>query len=193
MAKAAGLSEHVATIIMQHHECVDGSGQPRRLSGAQMDPLARVLAIVNAYDNLCNPANPEQALSPYEALAIMYNLDTKKYDAHFLHHFIRSLGVYPPGSIVQLSNGTYGIVMTANPNTPLLPFVMIYAPSVPRKTSVIIDLSEEDGIKISKCLKPRNLPQEVFDYFSPRSRVYYYFLKQALPETPDTAPTPQAA
>ncbi|HEX5338451.1 MAG TPA: HD domain-containing phosphohydrolase, partial [Gallionella sp.] len=53
MVQAAGLSERVATIIMQHHECVDGSGQPRRLVGEKIDILARLLAIVNTYDNLC--------------------------------------------------------------------------------------------------------------------------------------------
>lgn len=184
MVQEAGLAERVAKIILQHHECADGSGHPRHLSGDQIDPLARLLAIVNVYDNLCNPFNPDQAMSPYEALAHMYNIDSSKFDAKLLQFFIRSLGVYPPGSIVQLSNGVYGIVMTTNPNAPLLPFVMIYAPTVPRKTLVIIDLSEEDGLTIKKCLKPKDLPPEVFEYFSPRSRVYYYFLKHALQEEP---------
>lgn len=177
MARDAGLSENITTAILQHHECVDGSGYQQRLVGEQIAPLARVLSIVNAYDNLCNPSNPDQALSPFEALAQMYNVTSKKYDSRILQLFIRSLGVYPPGSIVQLSNDGYGIVMTANPNTPLLPYVMIYAPNVPRKTSVIIDLSEEDGLTIKKCFKPKDLPKEVFEYFSPRSRIYYYYLK----------------
>ncbi len=182
MVQETGLSERIAKIILQHHECVDGSGHPARLVGDKIDPLARLLAIANVYDNLCNPNNPEQAMSPYEALAHMFNVTAKKYDAQLLQFFIRSLGVYPPGSIVQLSNGVYGIVMTTNPNTPMLPFVMIYAPNVPRKTLVIIDLSEEEGLKISKCLKPKDLPPEVLEYFSPRSRVYYYVLKNALPD-----------
>jgi putative nucleotidyltransferase with HDIG domain len=190
MAQESGLSERVAKIILQHHECADGSGHPRRLVADEIDPLARLLAIVNVYDNLCNPGNPaERAMSPYEALAHMYHDTPKKFDARLLQFFIRSLGVYPPGSIVQLSNGVYGIVMTANPNTPLLPFVMVYAPNVPRKTLVVIDLSEEVGVTISKCLKPKQLPQEVFDYFSPRNRVSYYFLKQSLPEAPDVGLT----
>jgi putative nucleotidyltransferase with HDIG domain len=182
MANEAGLPERVVNIILQHHECVDGSGTPRHLKADQIDPLARLLAIVNVYDNLCNPNSTAQAMSPYEALAHMYNVDPKKYDAQLLQYFIRSLGVYPPGSIVQLSNGVYGVIMTANPKTPMLPFVMIYAPNVPRKTLVVIDLSEEDGLTIKKCLKPKDLPQEVYDYFSPRNRVYYYYLKNEIDE-----------
>lgn len=186
MVRESGLSERIANIILQHHECADGSGHPQHLVADQIDPLARLLAIVNAYDNLCNPSDPEQAKSPYEALAHMYNVASKKYDAQLLQLLIRSLGVYPPGSIVQLSNGVYGIVMTTNPGTPLLPFVMIYAPNVPRKTLVIIDLSEEDGMTIKKCLKPKDLPQEVFEYFSPRNRIYYYYLKNELKDGPDS-------
>jgi len=182
MMQESGLSERIARIILQHHECADGSGHPRHLVAGQIDPLASLLALVNAYDNLCNPSNPDQAMSPYEALAHMYNITSKKYDARLLQLLIRSLGVYPPGSIVQLSNGVYGIVMTTNPTTPLLPFVMIYAPNVPRKTLVIIDLSEEEGLIIKKCLKPKDLPPEVYEYFSPRSRIYYYYLKKEATE-----------
>jgi len=192
MAQSAGLPQRVVNIILQHHECVDGSGTPSHLKSEQIDPLARLLAIVNVYDNLCNPSNTAQAMSPYEALAHMYNVDTKKYDAQLLQYFIRSLGVYPPGSIVQLSNGVYGVVMTANPGAPMLPFVMIYAPNVPRKTLVVIDLSEEDSLIIKKCLKPKDLPQEVYEYFSPRNRVYYYYLKNEADEdtTSKAADTP---
>lgn len=190
--REAGLSERIATIIMQHHECVDGSGFQRRLVGDQIDPLARLLSIVNAYDNLCNPNAQDQAMSPFEALSYMYNIASKKYDSKLLQLFIHTLGVYPPGSVVQLSNDNYGIVMTANPNTPLLPFVMIYAPNVPRKTSVIIDLSEEDGLIIKKCFKPKDLPPEVYEYFSPRNRVYYYFLKSEPGEEPGSEPAKEA-
>lgn len=188
MAKEAGLSENITIAILQHHECADGSGFQQRLVGDRISPLARVLSIANAYDNLCNPSKQELALSPFEALAQMYNVTSNKYDPRLLQLFIRSLGVYPPGSIVQLSNDGYGIVMTANPTAPLLPFVMIYAPNVPRKTSVIIDLSEEDSLTIKKCFKPRDLPPEVFEYFSPRSRVYYYYLKNEPEELPATQP-----
>lgn len=172
----AGFPERIARIVLQHHEHVDGTGYPKHLMSTQIDPLARLLALVNAYENLCNPANPAAAMTPYETLAHMYAKDFQKYDATLLKLLIKSLGVYPPGSVVQLSDDNFGLVMTVNPDKPLLPFVMIYDPSVPRETPVILDLSEEPSLSIKKCLRPGQLSTEVYDYLSPRKRVCYYFL-----------------
>lgn len=178
LALQAGMSERIARIILQHHEYVDGSGRPKHLKEVQIDPLARLLVIVNDYENLCNPANPVEAMTPYEALSHMYVATPQKYDETILRLLIKSLGVYPPGSIVQLSNGVYGIVMTVNPQKPLLPFVMIHEPKVSRETPVVIDLSEEADISIKKCLRPLQLSQDAFDYLRPRKRICYYFLNK---------------
>jgi putative nucleotidyltransferase with HDIG domain len=190
MVKDAGMPDGVVRIIMQHHEHVDGTGFPKHLVGAQIDPLAKVLAIVNAYDNLCNPFNPLTAMTPYEALAHMYATDHHKYDATILKLLIKMLGVYPPGSVVQLSNGSYGIVMTVNPQKPLLPLVRIHHPSVARETPVVIDLSEENGLSIKRCLRPSQLPKDVFEYLRPCKHVSYYFMDKKLIDQPlpDTAP-----
>ncbi|WP_165601701.1 HD domain-containing phosphohydrolase [Methylobacillus sp. MM3] len=184
MAREAGLADGVVRVIMQHHEHVDGTGFPKHLVAAQIDPLAKVLAIVNAYDNLCNPFNPLTAMTPYEALAHMYATDHNKYDATILKLLIKMLGVYPPGSVVQLSNGIYGIVMTVNPQKPLLPLVRIHHPSVSRETPVVIDLSEENGLSIKKCMRPSQLPKEVYDYLRPCKHVSYYFMDKKLVDQP---------
>lgn len=176
IAKEAGLSATVQRVILQHHEFVDGTGYPKHLVGAQMDPLSKILSIVNAYDNLCNPFNPLTAMTPYEALAHMYAADHNKYEPTILKLLIKMLGVYPPGSVVQLSNGTFGIVMTVNPQKPLLPLVRIHHPAVARETPVVIDLSEENGISIKKCLRPNQLPKEIFEYLRPCKHVSYYFM-----------------
>lgn len=189
----AGFSEHVARIVLQHHEHVDGSGYPKHLMSTQIDPLARLLALVNAYDNLCNPPNAAMAMTPYETLSHMYAKDFQKYDATLLRLLIKTLGVYPPGSIVQLSNETYGIVMTVNPVKPLLPFVMIHEPTIPREAPVILDLSEESGLSIKKCLRPTELPKEVYDYLSPRKRVCYYFLNKGKAPAPPKVSNGEAA
>jgi putative nucleotidyltransferase with HDIG domain len=184
IAKEAGLSATVQRVIMQHHEHVDGTGFPKHLVGSQMDPLAKVLAIVNAYDNLCNPFNPLTAMTPYEALAHMYATDHHKYDSGTLKLMIRMLGVYPPGSVVQLSNGVYGIVMTVNPQKPLLPLVRIHHPTVARETPVVIDLSEENGIIIQKCLRPNQLPRESYEYLRPCKHISYYFVNKKMLDQP---------
>lgn len=179
LALDAGMSQKVARIILQHHEYIDGSGHPQRLMRDQIDPLARILALINFYDNLCNPLNPANAMTPYEALAHLYTVEFHKFEPDHLKLFIKLLGIYPPGSAVQLSDDTYGLVMTVNPAKPLLPLVMLHLPKVAPETPVILDLSEQQNLRITKCLRPAQLPQEVYDYLRPSKRVCYYFLNQA--------------
>lgn len=178
IALRSGLPERVSEIILQHHEFMDGSGFPKHLRGEAIDPLARLLALVNYYDNLCNPPNPANALTPYEALSKMYVTQPEKFNPVMLKTLVKSLGVYPPGSIVQLSNGFYGIVLTTNPDKPMLPLVMLYMAKVARETPVVIDLAEEKNLNIKNCLRPEQLPGEVFDYLGPRKRVSYNLLKK---------------
>ncbi|HEY3325911.1 MAG TPA: HD-GYP domain-containing protein [Novimethylophilus sp.] len=177
LALEAGLPERIATIILQHHEHVDGSGYPHHLKQAQIDPLARLTSIVNTYDNLCNPLNSTQSMTPYEALSHLFATQRNKFDSAMLKLLIKCLGVYPPGSIVYLSTGVHGIVMSVNPSKPLRPFVMLHVPEVPREEPMVLDLSEEPGITITKCLRANQLPNNVAEYLSPRKRISYYFDK----------------
>lgn len=186
-AERAGLPKRVSRIIMEHHEYMDGTGYPMRLREDRIDPLARLVGLVNHFDNLCNPLNPSEAMTPYEALAVMYATQQSKFDATILRAFVRCLGVYPPGSIVQLSNGVYAMVLTANPQKPMLPMVMIHAPRVARETPVVIDLAEEQDLTIKKCLRPEHLPRPAFDYLRPRKSVSYYFMKHGMANQPDPA------
>ena len=177
LAREAGLPERIATIILQHHEHIDGSGYPQHLKQAQIDPLARLMSIVNTYDNLCNPHNAPQGMTPYEALSHLFATQRNKFDSAMLKLLIKCLGVYPPGSIVFLSTGVHGIVMSVNPSKPLRPFVMLHVPEVPREEPVVLDLSDEPGINITKCLRASQLPKNVYEYLSPRKRISYYFDK----------------
>lgn len=174
MAQEVGLPVRIGKIILQHHEQADGSGYPKHLKAEQTDPLARLIAIVNTYDNLCNPNNTAHAKTPYEALAHMYANQRSRFDESLLKRLIKSLGIYPPGSIVQLSSGVYAIVISVNPNKPLRPFVMLHDPSANRREPTILDLREEPGINISVCIRPNQLPLDVLDYLNPRKRISYF-------------------
>jgi len=183
LAREAGLNERVAAVALQHHECADGTGYPSGLKLAQIDPLARLVAIVNTYDTLCNPLNPAQSMTPYEALSHMFATQRNKFDSAMLKQLIKCLGVYPPGSIVYLSSGEYGIVLSVNPSKPLRPFVMLHQPDAPREEPVILDLSEQPSVNITKCLRANQLPKEAYDYLSPRKRICYFFDKDKQPES----------
>ncbi|MBN9698271.1 MAG: DUF3391 domain-containing protein [Zoogloea sp.] len=173
--KQIGLPEPVLRIIAQHHELADGSGFPNRLKGDQIDPLARIVSLVNYYDNLCNPADQAKAMTPHEALSLMFAQRRAKFDPKALQIMIRCLGVYPPGTVVKLSNDAIALVASVNPVKPLRPWVTVYDPGVPKDEAIMLDLEEEPDINITKALRPIQLPPEVYDYLSPRKRVTYYF------------------
>jgi hypothetical protein len=173
-------------ILRQHHEHMDGSGYPAHLKGAQIAPLARLMAIVNEYDNLCNQHNPADSLSPHEALSQLFTQQRGQFEIAPLNLFIRCMGIYPPGTVVRLSDGTLGMVVSVNSGQPLRPWVLIYDPEVPKDEATILDLQHEASLNVVASLKPSQLSREVHAYLSPRKRMTYYF------DTPErTAPGPR--
>ena len=175
IAKKLQLTTTATEIIAHHHECGDASGYPARMAGAAIPPLARLVQIVNTYDNLCNPVNAELGLTPAEALSKMFVALRSKFDAAHLQVFIRCLGVYPPGSIVQLSNDMTGLVLSENSSQPLRPNVLVYDPEIPQDEAIIVSMEHEPELKIVRSLRPAQLPAEIYRYLSPRKRVTYYF------------------
>lgn len=174
MLRDAGLDKRISDIILHHHVYADGSGYPKQIDFSQVDQLAKIIALVNWYDNLCNPNNIAQAKTPHEALAYMYAHQKAKFDESLLKHMIKLLGIYPPGSIVQLSSGVYAIVISVNPSKPLRPFVLVHDPMVNRHDAEIIDLREDPSISIIACLRPNQLPQDILNHMNPRKRISYF-------------------
>jgi putative nucleotidyltransferase with HDIG domain len=182
IAKRLKLAPAVQTIILEHHEHIDGSGFPAKLKGDAIGVLSRIVAIANRYDELCNPVNIADALTPHEALALMFAKLRAKYDVKILQLFIRCLGVYPPGSIVELSNGALGIVTTVNASQLMKPMLMIYNADVPKDEAVLVDLEHETDVSIVKALRPAQVPPDVYRYLNPRKRVSYYFEAGGTPQ-----------
>lgn len=181
MGKQIGLSNEVLAIIAQHHEMADGSGFPQGVKLEKMVPLARIVSMVNFYDNLCNPVDMNQAITPHEALSFMFAQRRAKFDPQLLQLMIRCLGVYPPGSVVKLSNEVVALVVSVNPKKPLRPWVLIYDPSVPKEEAIMLDLEKETDIQIGKAIAPQLLPAPVSAYLNPRKRVTYFFDGKSAP------------
>jgi putative nucleotidyltransferase with HDIG domain len=169
------LAPAAIAIIREHHEMHDGTGYPEKLKGDAIKPLARLVAIANYYDELCNPPSLADALTPHEALSMMFAKLRAKFDPQFLQVLIRCLGVYPPGTIVQLSNGAIGMVATVNTAKPMKPVVMVYDAEVPKDEAILLDMETEVEINIAKAIRPSQVPRDVYNYLSPRKRVSYYF------------------
>ncbi|KRI00691.1 HD-GYP domain-containing protein [Curvibacter sp. PAE-UM] len=175
IANRMQLSEGALMAIAQHHELIDGTGFPMRPPGGDLTMPARILALVNRYDNLCNPVRLVTALTPHEALSLLFAQHKARFDNIVLSAFIRMMGVYPPGSVVQLIDGRYALVVSVNSVRPLKPRVIVHEPSVPKHEALILDLESQPGIGIRRSLKPASLPPEALEYLGPRQRIAYYF------------------
>lgn len=175
IVRNAKLDAGVIAIVTQHHEYIDGSGYPHKLKEDKISPLAQLVAIVNLYDNLCNPINPANALTPHEALAKLYAQYRTKLNAKMLQIFIRFMGIYPPGSIVSLSNGTIGIVVSVSSGKPTRPTLLVYDPDVPKEEAIFLDLEMLPEVNISKAIRPALLSSEIFAYLNPKKRATYFF------------------
>ena len=175
IGRKLGLAAPALGIIRDHHEMFDGTGYPRHLQGEATSVLARIVSIANHYDELCNPRNPAESLTPHEALSLMFAKMRSRFDPKLLQVFIRCLGVYPPGTIVQFANGVVGMVVNVNTAKPTRPQVMIYEASVPREEAIVVDLEQQPDLNIVKSIRPSQVPKDIYNYLSPRKRVSYYF------------------
>jgi len=175
IARTMKLPTPVVEIILHHHEHMDGTGYPDKLNENTLPRQTRVVAIANTFDNLCNHVNPAKCLTPYEAVSVMFAKQRHLYDPTALSVFIHCMGIYPPGTVVRLSDDIWGMVVSVNTHQPLKPIVLIHDPLVPKEEAILLNLDEEPDFKITRTYRPTELPREVLEYLSPRRRVTYYF------------------
>ena len=175
LGQMLGLPRETLLAMAQHHELIDGSGFPRKSQGESVGRLGRILAVTNRYDNLCNPVHPATALTPHEAMSSLYSQMKGRLDERVLKAFIRMMGVYPPGTVVQLNDGRHAMVMAANASRALKPRVLVHDPRMPRREANVIDLEQALGLGIRRGIKPAHLSLESADYLMPRQRVCYFF------------------
>ncbi|MGI3104809.1 HD-GYP domain-containing protein [Vibrio alginolyticus] len=166
--------EFARIVIAQHHELRDGSGYPKGLKGDEINEFAQIIAVANAFDNLCHTPIVSDQKIPYTALSHLYKNCKHLYKEENLNILIKFMGVFPPGTVVQLSNNMVGLVISVNASHLLFPNVLVYDPSVPRTQAPIIDLASKD-IKIVNAIHPSKLPDKVKEYLNPRSRISYFF------------------
>jgi HD-GYP domain-containing protein (c-di-GMP phosphodiesterase class II) len=174
--------------IAQHHELVDGSGFPNRLKGDSVCLPAKVLALVDRYDNLCNPSRPALAITPHEALSLIFAQLKPRFDGMVLSAFIRMMGVYPPGSVVQLLDERFALVVSVNSSRPLKPRVVVHDPCVSKHDALILDLEQLPALGIRRSIKPASLPKAAMDYLSPRQRICYFFERAIDPSNAEAIP-----
>ena len=147
-------------IAYSHHERIDGSGYPRGLKGTGLSPFSRMVAIIDVYDAMTSEQVYREELVPFEALKYLNLNKGKLFDQQLVALFIKMIGVFPVGSLVELSNGQIAVVITSNRDDNLRPKVLLMLDSnkmpIERK---IINLARNAvdslgrPIKISKTLR----------------------------------------
>jgi HD-GYP domain-containing protein (c-di-GMP phosphodiesterase class II) len=178
-----GLAPGALAVLAQHHEHADGSGFPTQMGGDRMSMAARIVAIVDRYDKLCNPGSSALAMTPHQAVAMLFAQGRQRYDTTVLNTFIRMMGVYPAGSLVQLTDDRYAMVVGVNSSRPLKPRVLVHnlaAPiAAPRGAAPagteLLDLEQTPDLGIRRSLAPAKVPSAALQSLDPRPRVAYYF------------------
>lgn len=156
-------------MVQYHHERHDGSGYPQKLSGPQIPLLARIAGIVDTYDAVTSPRPWADAKSSTEAVSLLYEQRDKAFHGQLVEQFIQAIGVYPTGTLVQLSNRDVGVVIAQNPSRRLRPQVMVVMDGhhQPLARPHVVDLLEvhqdEAGRKlaISGGLQPAAAPVDL--------------------------------
>lgn len=130
-------------VAYNHHERLDGKGYPRGLMADQIPHLAKIVAIVDTYDAITSARVYDRARSSMEALEIIYRMRGTQFDTDLANVFIRMIGIYPPGSIVEMTNGEVGIVVAANPRNKRRPKVILVRDmqKQPRAKMRVVDMS----------------------------------------------------
>ncbi len=157
----------VSDIVAQHHECNDGTGYPRRLTDEQILPLAKIIRVVDEYQYLTNPREAHHRLHPNQALAELYVKRQQQLSVKVIIALVRVISVYPPGTLLELSDSSIGIVLHTNARERLRPVVMAYEERGSALEAHLVDLNERRDISIMRVIAPAEVPPHLVDRITP--------------------------
>lgn len=149
----------VIRIVREHRERPDGSGFPHALKGEQIHPLALVLGAVREFQVQCRATDVE----PTTALSWLFRTLRPVYGEEIIDHLISSTTVYPPGTFVQLSDGSMGRVLRVNDSDRMRPVVGVIDEESSGREVQILDLAQEPQISIVSLVPAPRLPRAVME------------------------------
>jgi HD-GYP domain-containing protein (c-di-GMP phosphodiesterase class II) len=152
--------------IFEHHERSNGSGYPKGLKGESISKFAQIVSVADVFDALTSKRPYNEGLPLFEGISVLYQNEEMKSD--IVNRFISLIGVYPLGTLVKLTTGEVGIVISVNHESLLRPKVgVVYDADRVRRKSLYeyINLSDIDKeIAIEKVLEPRQWEINVPEY-----------------------------
>jgi len=155
----------VIDFIQQHHERADGTGYPTGRKKEAIAPAGSIGAIIDVYDAVTSERLYSGGLSAEEALKRMYEWRDKDFNAQLVEEFIKCMGIFPIGSLVELSSGSVGVVVTINRARRLKPKValVLTASKTPYSHKVVTDLAEHKDAMGGELKIKRVLPAGSFN------------------------------
>ena len=112
-------------VAYSHHEALDGSGYPRNIKASGISDFTRIITLCDVYDAITSDRVYKEGRSSLEAMKVLYQNRGTKFDEKLVSEFISCIGLYPPGSVVELKNGKVGIVISTNYRNRHLPKVLV--------------------------------------------------------------------
>lgn len=125
LKKDGGLTNSSLSIVRSHHERTNGKGYPDNLLESEISFYARIVAIVDVYDAITSDRIYHDRINPHKAMQKLYKWMPDNFDCGLLQIFIRTLGIYPIGSIVELKTGQIGLVVKLNEEHHLKPVILL--------------------------------------------------------------------
>jgi HD-GYP domain-containing protein (c-di-GMP phosphodiesterase class II) len=143
-----GMPAQLPELVTLHHERQDGSGYPKGLKGKEIGMIGSIAAIVDTFDALTQRRPYAEPVSPSTALSMLYKWRGTFFDSGLVEQFIRCIGIFPLGSVVELNSGEVGIVIAQNTEKRLQPRVMVIrdASGNALKPQKLLDLSREPKV-----------------------------------------------
>jgi len=144
LLEGKGISEVALDVCLHHHEKVDGSGYPEKLTGDQISLYAKMGAVCDVYDAITSNRPYKNGWEPTESLRKMAEWSHGHFDRRIFDAFVKSIGIYPIGSLVKLESNRLGVVIEQTGKSLLTPVVKVFfsIKSNARVASEILDLSK---------------------------------------------------
>ena len=169
-------SPQIRNVALQHHEHLDGSGYPKGIKADKLEPLTRLVAVADYFDEQLHPRNNQGLISPNQILSRLYKRADKQLDATFIQLLIKLMGIYPPGSFITLDDNTVGLVTSSHPDNPLKPTILPYVRGQKPEGVDLLNL-KDDTRHIVGAMEAHELSSYQRTFFSQDLYYCYYFCR----------------